>query len=230
MNATVGNPAAGMSCQKGGQALTVARWMSRNVITINQADPVSLAFELLLTNDIRHLPVLSRRKLAGIITDRDLHEALIPSDPDHTHRSMYHTVKNIKAKEIMTPNPITIGPNAPVDQAAQIFFDRKIDCLPVKDAKGKLVGILTSTDILKAFLELRAILGGIQKIDIVMDAREYEDVLKILRSRKVSVVSAGITPHDDLNRTVFSFRVRDADPEKLRSILRKKGYSVLPEN
>lgn len=210
--------------------MTVARWMSRNVITINQGDPVSLAFELLLTNDIRHLPVLSRKKLVGIITDRDLHEALVPSDPNHTHRSMYHTVKNIKAKEIMTPNPITIGPDAPVDHAAQIFFDRKIDCLPVKDAKGKLVGILTSTDILEAFLELREILGGIQKIDIVMDVKEYEDVLKILHNRKVSVVSAGITPHNDLKRTVLSFRVRDADPERLRSILRKKGYSVLPEN
>jgi len=209
--------------------LTVARWMSRNVITIRQADPASLAFELLLTNDIRHLPVLSRKKLVGIITDRDLHEALVPSDPDHTHRSMYHTVKNIKAKEIMTPNPITIGPDAPLDHAAQIFFDRKIDCLPVKDAKGKLVGILTSTDILEAFLELREIMGGIQKIDIVMDAKEYEDVLRVLHSRKVSVVSVGITPHDDLKRTVLSFRVRDADPKKLRSILRKQGYSVLPE-
>jgi hypothetical protein len=92
------------------------------------------------------------------------------------------------------------------------------------------VGILTSTDIIKAFLDLREILGGIQKIDVVMDASEYEDVLKLLRSRKVSVVSAGITPHDDLNRTVFSFRVRDADPDKVRSILRNKGYSVLPGN
>jgi acetoin utilization protein AcuB len=230
MTAPVGNPAAGMNCRKGDQALTVARWMSRNVITINQADPVSLAFELLLTNDIRHLPVLSRRKLVGIITDRDLHEALVPSDPDHTHRSMYHTVKNIKAKEIMTPNPITIGPDAPLDRAAQIFFDRRIDCLPVKDAAGKLIGILTSTDILKAFLELREILGGIQKIDVVMDAKAYEDVLDVLQSRKVSVVSAGITPHEDQKRTILSFRVRDADPEKLRSILRKKGYSVLPEN
>jgi acetoin utilization protein AcuB len=203
--------------------------MSRNVITINQADPVSLAFELMLTNDIRHLPVLSRRKLVGIITDRDLHEAVIPSDPGHTHRSMYHTVKNIKAKEIMTPNPITIGPDSPLDQAAQILFDRRIDCLPVKDAKGKLVGILTSTDILKAFLELREILGGIKRIDVVMDANEYDQVLKILEGQKVSVVSTGITPYSDLKRTVFSFRVKDGDPEKLRSILRKKGYAVLAE-
>ena len=78
MNASDKNPASGIIYQKGGRALTVARWMSHKVITINQADPVSLAFEVLLTNDIRHLPVLSRKKLVGIITDRDLHEALIP--------------------------------------------------------------------------------------------------------------------------------------------------------
>ena len=210
--------------------MSVGRWMTRNVITTNQADPVSFAFELFLTNDIRHLPVLARRKLVGIITDRDLHEALIPSDPSHTRRSMYHTVKNIKAKDIMTPNPITIGPDAPVARAAQIFLDRKIDCLPVKDARGKLVGILTSTDILKAFLELQEILGAIERIDIVMDAKDYEDVLGILQDQKVSVVSTGITSARDQKRTVFSFRVRDANPERLRSILREKGYSVLLES
>lgn len=210
--------------------MTVARWMSGNVITVKRTDPVSLAFELLLTNDIRHLPVLSRNKLVGIVTDRDMHEALIPSDPTHAQRSMYHTVKNIKVKDIMTPNPITIGPDVPVDRAAQLFLDRKIDCLPVKDAKGKLVGILTSTDILKAFVELREILGGVQRIDILMDVKDYEDALKVLRGQKISVVSAGITPSNDLRRTVFSFRVKDANLESLRSILREKGYSVLPEN
>jgi acetoin utilization protein AcuB len=143
---------------------------------------------------------------------------------------MYHTVKNIKAKNIMTPNPISIEPDAPIDRAAQIFLDRKIDCLPVKDEKGKLVGILTSTDILKAFLELREILGGIQKIDIIMETTEYEEVLQVLRGQKVSVVSVGITSNNDLKRTVFSFRVKDANLQKLRSVLRKKGYSVLPEN
>ncbi len=209
--------------------MTVGRWMTRNVITINQADPASLAFELLLTNDIRHLPVLSRGRLVGVITDRDLHEALIPSDPSNTHRSMYHTVKNIKAKNIMTPNPITIEANAPIDRAAQIFLDRKIDCLPVKDAKGRLAGILTSTDILKAFLELRELLGAVQRVDIVMETSEYEGVLHFLRNQKVSVVSVGITSNNDLKRTVFSFRVKDTNLQKLRSALRKKGYSVLPQ-
>jgi acetoin utilization protein AcuB len=204
--------------------------MSGNVITVNQTDPVSLAFELLLTNDIRHLPVLSRNRLVGIVTDRDMHEALIPSDPANAQRSMYHTVKNIKVKDIMTPNPITIGPDAPLERAARLFLDRKIDCLPVKDARGRLVGILTSTDILKAFLELREMLGGIQKIDILMDGKETEDILLVLRNQRVSVVSIGITPSEDMKGTVFSFRVKDANLDRLRSVLRKKGYLVLPEN
>jgi CBS domain-containing protein len=130
----------------------------------------------------------------------------------------------------MTPNPITIAPDAPVARAAHIFLDRKIDCLPVRSTGGKLVGILTSTDILKAFLELQEILGAIERIDIVMDANDYEDVLGILRDQKVSVVSAGITSIQEQKRTVFSFRVRDTDLERLRSILREKGYAVLPEN
>lgn len=203
--------------------------MTRNVICINQSDPVSLAFDLLLMNDIRHLPVLSRGKIVGIITDRDLHEALIPPDPSDTHRSMYHTVKNIKAKSIMTPNPITIDPDAPIERAARIFLDRRIDCLPVKDGRGKLIGILTSTDILKAFLGLQEILGGIQKIDIVMETKEYEEVMKVLGDQEGSVVSVGITANNDMKRTVFSFRVKDANLETLRSVLRKKGYAVLPE-
>ena len=63
-----------------------------------------------------------------------------------------------------------------------------------------------------------------------METNEYEEVLQVLRGQKVSVVSVGITSNNDLKRTVFSFRVKDANLQKLRSVLRKKGYSVLPEN
>jgi hypothetical protein len=63
-----------------------------------------------------------------------------------------------------------------------------------------------------------------------MGTEEYDEVLKVLRSHKVSVVSVGITSNNDLKRTVFSFRVKDANLQRVRSVLRKKGYSVLPDN
>ena len=211
--------------------LTVKKWMSQNVITIEQDAPVSLAFELLLTNNIRHLPVVSKGgALVGIITDRDLSEALTPPTASHEKKANYLTVKNISAKKIMTPNPVTIEPATPVTEAAKILLDRKIDCLPVKDAEGHPIGILTSTDILKAFIKLSEILQEIQHIDIVMDSDQYDDVLELLKKWEVSVISVGITANNDLNRTVFSFRVKDADVGKLIKRLRKEGFSILPND
>ena len=205
--------------------------MSGNVITIEQDAPVSLAFELLLTNNIRHLPVVTKGgKLVGIITDRDLSEALTPPADSHAKKANYLTVKNISAKKIMTPNPISIEPSTPVNDAAKILLDRKIDCLPIKNAKGALIGILTSTDILKAFINLSEMLDEIQHIDIVMDSDQYDHVLELLQKWGVSVISVGITSNNDLNRTVFSFRVKDTDIGKLTKRLRKEGFSILPKD
>ncbi len=65
---------------EGEETVSVEMWMSTKLITIGQDDPASLAFELLMTNDIRHLPVVTKsKKLIGIITDRDLNEAVIPA-------------------------------------------------------------------------------------------------------------------------------------------------------
>ncbi len=211
--------------------MIVKKWMASKVITIEQDAPASLAFDLLITNNIRHLPVVSKTgKLVGIITDRDLNEALIPADPSPSQKNIYQTVKNIKAKKIMTPNPITLEENTPIDQAAKLFIERKIDCLPIKNSKGRLSGILTSTDILKAFIAFSEILGEIQCIDIVMGADEYDEVLELLHTQGVSVISVGITSHNDLDQTIFSFRIKDADYNKINNVLKEKGYLVLPDD
>jgi acetoin utilization protein AcuB len=208
--------------------MTVAKWMTTDLITINKEDPVSLAFELVLTNDIRHLPVLSRGTLVGIITDRDLHEAVVPSETSGNRRSMYHTIKEVTVEKIMTPKPISIGPNTPIEQAVQILLDRRIDCLPVTDNKSRLIGIITSTDILRAFLEFMHILKETQRIDIVMETSDIETVSNLIQKHGGKIISIGITAHDDPTEKVYSFRVRADDMSSLVSLLRAKGYAVLP--
>ncbi|MEW6441475.1 MAG: CBS domain-containing protein [bacterium] len=211
--------------------MTVARWMTRNPITIEEDAPVFLAFHLLLTNDIRHLPVLSGGKPVGIITDRDLKEALVSSDPGRSNPGSppsYHRIKEVRAKKIMTPNPIMIGPAAPIEEAAQILLERKISCLPVKGPDGALVGILTVTDVLKAFIEFMAVLGGSQRIDIVMDSSDYDRVCLLLQNQGATVISVGITAENDLGRKIYSFRLKDADAGKVTELLRREGCSVLP--
>ncbi len=210
--------------------LAVLKWMSSQLITIEQDNPVSLAFELLLTNDIRHLPVVSEDKLVGIVTDRDLNEALIPADSSRASGGMYHTVKDIKVSDIMTPNPITVQTDTPIEQATQILLDRKIDCLPVKDTSGELTGIITSTDILAAFVEITTILGGTRRMDVIMEAGDYENILEILQKHSISVISIGISAHQELQKTVFSFRIQDTNVKMIASLLRREGYTVLAED
>lgn len=208
--------------------MTVAKWMSTKLITLQKDDPVSLAYELLLANDIRHLPVLSRGKLVGILTDRDLHEAVVPCDGATDRRGIYNTLKDISVEKIMTPNPISIHPDASIEQAAQILYERKIDCLTVKDTKGKLVGIITSTDILRAFIELMQVLRGSQRIDIRMNTADYDKVRAIIQNNGGRIISIGITPGEDLSQNIFSFRIAVPDLQALGARLKERGYAVLP--
>lgn len=207
--------------------MTVSKWMTRSLITIDQDDPVSLAFHLLLVNDIRHLPVVSQGKPVGIITDRDLKEALIPSDSTQKNRRSYHRIKNIKVKRIMTPNPILISPETPLEEAAQILLERKISGLPVRGPDGGLVGILTVTDILRAFIEFMRALGVSQRIDIIMESTAYDPLCRLLRQQGARIVSVGIIPSDQGGRSVYSFRLQSENLSALTGYLRNQGYRVL---
>lgn len=205
--------------------MSVEMWMSRKMITVQKEAPASMAFELMLTNDIRHLPVVTKTgKLVGIITDRDLNEAVIPADPSRSPRSMYHTIRNIKAEKIMTPNPITVGTGTAIQEAAQLLLDRKIDCLPVKDSRGRLAGILTSTDVLKAFIEFTRVLEETRRIDVVMDSDRYTGVLEEFQNSGVTLISVGITHDEKSDKTIFSFRTGDKDLKKITTKLSKMGY------
>jgi len=216
---------AGPQSLRGERDVSVELWMSKRLITVQRDAPVSLAFELFLTNDIRHLPVVTKsNELVGIITDRDLNEAVIPADASGSPRSMYHTVKNIKAEKIMTPNPITVETHTPIQEAAQILLDRRIDCLPVMDPTGHLAGILTSTDILKAFVEFTRMLGDTRRIDIVMDSGSYDKVLDEFQNSGVPLISVGITHDGRSNKTIFSFRTGDKDVGSITKKLTEMGY------
>jgi acetoin utilization protein AcuB len=121
--------------------MLVRNRMSSKVITIGPEQSLTAARNLLHRHRIRQLPVVRKRRLVGIITDRDLRGA----------RENESTVA-----DLMTPKPMVIGPNASVDEAARVLTAHKIGALPVVDG-GKLIGILASSDILDAFVDLSGV-------------------------------------------------------------------------
>jgi CBS domain-containing protein len=124
--------------------------MSPNPITVGSEVPTRAAAEQMRIHGIRHLPVVDDGgHVLGMLTDRDLrHAAFIPALADHfaweTRR-----LKSLRVRDVMTWAAVTTTSEAPLANAGFIMFQRRIGSLPVVD-DGKLVGILTETDVLKA--------------------------------------------------------------------------------
>lgn len=131
--------------------MNIEKWMTKSLITIKPKDTLRHARERLAKYRINQLPVVIDDKLVGIVTDRDVRDAYPSSlrllhgkDIDEFGDS--HTVE-----EIMTYNVITVTPQTSVRETAQCLRQQRFGALPVVD-NGKLVGIITRSDVLDAML------------------------------------------------------------------------------
>lgn len=102
---------------------------------------------MLRGSGFRHLPVVDGERLVGIITDRDIHR-LAPSLLSSISPEEYNAIfENTPLEKVMTRNPLTVSPDAPLRRVAQLLHDKKLGCLPVVEGE-RLVGIITTTDLL----------------------------------------------------------------------------------
>jgi acetoin utilization protein AcuB len=139
--------------------LLVHEWMRTEVITINPELRVECVWELMERQRIRHLPVVKDGTLVGIITERDLKRASFPSLPAFPVRQEGKpqptgSPGDLPVEAIMTTGVYTAKPTNPLLNPALRMLNEKIGALPVVDEAGKLVGILTETDLLKALVFL----------------------------------------------------------------------------
>ena len=142
--------------------LLVSEWMHTDVVTINPELRVERVWELMEHRHIRHLPVVKTDKLVGIITARDLKRTIFPtmptmpaSPPETDGKPQPHGLPgDLPAEAIMTRGVYTAHPNDPLLGPAAYMLKQKIGALPVVDDDGKLIGMLTETDLLKALVFL----------------------------------------------------------------------------
>jgi acetoin utilization protein AcuB len=127
--------------------------MTQPVIEVDPSLPLPEAQKRMKEGGFRRLPVLENGELVGIVTDRDIREAM-PSDA--TSLSIWeinYLIPKILVKEIMTKNPVTVSLDSSVERAARLMLEHKVGGLPVMSG-GSLVGMITVTDVLWAFLKL----------------------------------------------------------------------------
>ena len=140
--------------------MLIRELMTGGLITVRPETSVQEARDLMRKETIRHLPVIGPGGvLAGIVTDRDVRLNLPSRATSLSAQEIGHLLARLTVGEIMTRSVITIGPDAAARDAAQLMLDHKIGALPVLD-DGHLVGIITETDIVRAFVRTTAPAGG----------------------------------------------------------------------
>jgi acetoin utilization protein AcuB len=134
--------------------MRVRNWMTRPASTIYPDALVRGAAELMRARKLRHLPVVDRgRRLVGIVTDRDLRQVMFAPALQRRGINLAETLKTLTVQDVMTRAVVTVSSGTEVREAARLMHERRIGALPVVDG-GKLVGILTETDVLGAFQKL----------------------------------------------------------------------------
>lgn len=131
----------------------VLDWMSRTVLTVKADQTLPEAHALMKEYNVRRLPVLQADKLVGIVTLGDLREA---SPSDATSLSIFelnYLLARLRIEDIMTRNPLTVTPDTRLVEAAKMMLHHKVGGLPVME-NGVLVGIITETDIFRAYVHL----------------------------------------------------------------------------
>jgi acetoin utilization protein AcuB len=205
--------------------MLVEEIMKTDVYTLNSNQTVQDVMDLFEKKRIRHAPIVDDGKVVGIVTDRDLKDA-VPSR--FTVAPKGEPYKK-KVSEIMTPNPITAHPLDFVEEVAMIFYEQKIGCIPVV-SNQKLVGFLTETDLLYTFIELTGAHQPGSQIEVRVKNRSgilYE-VSKVFHQQKVNVLSVLVYPdRENSNNKVLVFRVQTMNPLAIINDLRKEGFDVL---
>jgi acetoin utilization protein AcuB len=133
--------------------MLVRDFMTCDVTTIDEHDNLldtTLAFR---RTHFRHLPVLAADKLVGIVTEGDVRQFL-PSLMSRAGAEEYNQIlESTPVSKVMTRNPLTVGPQQPVAEAAHLLFTHHIGCLPVVE-EGELKGVISTTDMLRLLIYL----------------------------------------------------------------------------
>ncbi len=133
--------------------LTVAEIMTANPASVAPTTSLGEVVGLMKTHNCRQLPVMDGDKLVGIVTDRDVRLAMNSPLTLHERADDYALMHHVPAEACMSPNPLTVEASMPVVEAAGLLRTHKFGALPVV-SDGKLVGILTTSDILSSYIDL----------------------------------------------------------------------------
>jgi CBS domain-containing protein len=133
---------------KNGKEGAVREIMMGSPVTLGPEDTLDLVSDVISLGRIRHIPVLEDGRLVGLISERDLMGRAVPAIFGLKQKSKSALLKSYRVKDFMKKKVITVSPETAIKDAARLMAEKKIGCVPVV-SEGSLVGLVTTTDILR---------------------------------------------------------------------------------
>ncbi len=204
--------------------MQVQNWMSSDLITVEEDTPIIHVIKLLEENNIRHIPVTRDGHLVGLITDQEIKEASPSKGTTMKAQELYYLLAELKARDVMKREPITIGPDQTMEVAAVKMLEYKVTGLPVVSDKGKLVGLITQGDVFRVLISITGIYqGGVQFAFNLEDRpgsiKEVADVIRQYNGQIVSILSSSDTA-DEGYRHVF-YRIKKLPEDRLQEMIKE---------
>ncbi len=205
--------------------------MTRDVITVGPEMSIIAAREIMVKNGIRHLPVVAEDDiLVGIVTDRDIRTAM-PSTvlSEAENAAAAERLAGIKVKDVMTARPVTVSPTQTLEDALLMMEMHKVGAFPVVDQQGRLRGIISVRDLMRAFvnvlgLRTPGVLVGIVVEDKLGQMKKIVDAISELGVSFGSILVARVW--EEGKRAVFPYLLT-TNIARVRKHLRDKGFTLL---
>ncbi|RJP56851.1 MAG: CBS domain-containing protein [Deltaproteobacteria bacterium] len=211
--------------------MLVKNWMSKDVITVDIDDSMKTAIKLMEDYNIRRIPVLKKDRLKGIVSYLDINRESASQANALAVSELNYLIEKIKVKDIMSANPKTISPHDTVEEAAVVMLEQKIGSLPVIDSNGKLIGIITESDIFKVLISMTGIKqGGIQfAFNLPDKSGSIKEVADVFRSYGGSMLSIMTSyEHAEEGYRQVYIRMKNIDREELNKLINElKRFDLL---
>jgi acetoin utilization protein AcuB len=208
--------------------MLVRERMSPHPVTITADLSITEALRDMRERQVRRLPVLDEAgNLIGIVSEKDLLYASPSPATSLSIYEMHYLLSRLKVSELMSAHVITVAPDVPLEEAARIMADNKIGGLPVVE-DGRLVGIITETDIFKVFLEM---LGARSKglrltVEIPEQKGEMARITTAIARLGGNILALGTFLGDDPTTGLVTVKVEDVSGEALRAAMQELDLEI----
>lgn len=209
----------------------VSQSMKRKVTTVSKETSLLEAQALMAERNVRHLPVVdAENRLVGIITDRDVRSALpfslAKGEGTEAEKAQY---AHLKVAEAMTSDPMTILPTHTIQDALLLIQKKKVGAFPVVDEEGKLVGILSVRDLLRAFINVMGIgqPGTLLCILVEEKVGQLKKIVDAITEENISFGSVLVARYWEKNkRAVFPYLLTN-NVVRIKKKLQDLGFELL---